>query len=331
VREPNLVIVWGIVASVAPESHARGVRSTAGETRRRGTIQPEGRRQRASRDGAAAWYGLVGESPAMQAVRTLIVKIAATRLPALIIGESGSGKGVVARAIHDHSNRRGEFVRQNCASLFESLFESVLFGHVKGVFTGAVENRIGLIAAANGGTLFLDEIVQLTPPLQAKLLDVLEDGEYRRVGSTKIERSDFRLATATNENLDQLVVDGKFRNDLLQRINGIRILVPPLREHRVDIPSIARYLLEQHAAGNGGRPASLSPAAANFLMEQRWTGNVRQLGYALERAVAFSGGASVLDVDHFLDALTHAFTDTPTPVAGVPSRKTGCDRRRRRC
>jgi DNA-binding NtrC family response regulator len=264
-----------------------------------------------------ALQALAGESPGLRAIRDLILRIARTSVSVLIMGETGTGKGLCARAIHELSGRKGAFVAANCASFPESLSESTLFGHMKGAFTGAVDNRIGLLAAANSGTLFLDELPQLTPAIQAKLLDALESGEYRPVGATRLERSDFRLIAATNADIDELVSCGKFRSDLLYRIDCVRVVMPPLRDRHEDIPVIALHLLQQYPDGNGVRPTGLSSAALSLLAERKWSGNVRELRNVIYRAAALANGATILDARNFIQCMPHATARDPAPRGGV--------------
>lgn len=217
---------------------------------------------------------------------------AASRWPILLQGETGVGKEVLARHVHDRSPRgRAAFVPVNCGALPPALFESEIFGHERGAFSGAVQPARGLIRIAEGGTLFLDEIGELEPSLQAKLLRFLESGEVRSVGSTRIDTVDTRVIAATNLPLQEAVADGRFRLDLFQRLSVLRLRVPPLRERPEDVPPLASHLLEEMGA-------AAEPEALVRLKEERWPGNVRQLRNVLARAAVLSGGritAAVLE------------------------------------
>jgi DNA-binding NtrC family response regulator len=227
--------------------------------------------------------GFVGASRALQSVFALIGRAARSTLPVLITGESGTGKELVARALHETSGR-GRFVAINCAALPENLLESELFGHVKGAFTGADRDRPGLFESAHGGTLFLDEIGELPPLLQPKLLRALEDGVVRRVGATSERIVDVRVIAATNRDLEQLVQDKTFREDLFWRLNVLHVHVPPLRERTADIPLLA----EHFAAGR-----RIAPDAMALLTAYAWPGNVRELRNAIERAGALSATGEI--------------------------------------
>lgn len=224
---------------------------------------------------------LVGRSRAMDEIRRLCTRAAASRAPVLVIGETGTGKSLLARFIHEQGQQAGEpFVALNCAALPESLAESELFGHEKGAFTGASTARRGVFEMAGKGTVLLDEIGTMSLPLQAKLLGVLEDRRFRRVGS-EVERSaGARVIAATNAKLEEALGEGRFRHDLFFRLNVIRIDVPPLREHREDLPDLCAHLLE--GLGSGSR--ALAPGELERLAEYSWPGNVRELRNLLERA-----------------------------------------------
>jgi DNA-binding NtrC family response regulator len=228
-------------------------------------------------------YRLVGSSPAMQRIVRLIEKVAPTESTVLVRGESGTGKELVARAIHGNSPRREEpLVTINCAALTESLLESELFGHEKGAFTGAVSAKPGLVEVAEGGTLFIDEIGEMAPGLQAKLLRVLEDGHYRRVGGTREVHADVRVVAATNRSLGEEIKTGRFREDLYYRLNVVSIELPPLRERREDIPLLIEHFLTTRQIGPVR--AQVGPEAMQALQEYSWPGNVRELANVLERA-----------------------------------------------
>jgi two-component system response regulator HydG len=207
----------------------------------------------------------------------------------LLLGESGTGKELLARALHEHSPRMGRpFVVVNCAALPESILEAELFGHERGAFTGAVARKEGRIERAHGGTLFLDEVGELSPPVQAKLLRVLQEGELERVGGTETLSVDFRLVSATNRDLAAAVRDGTFREDLYYRLNVIEIRPPPLRERPEDILLLAEHFLRIHARKNGKPIGGLTDEARAALSRYRWPGNVRELENVMERAVVLT-------------------------------------------
>jgi DNA-binding NtrC family response regulator len=230
---------------------------------------------------------LIGESDGMERVRTLIAKVAPTHSTVLILGETGTGKELVARALHDQSHRAAmPFVPINCGALPENLIESELFGHRKGAFTGADEHRAGLFEVADGGTVFLDEIGELPKSLQAKLLRFLESGEIRRLGDNDAFTCDVRVVCATNRDLAEMVAAGEFREDLLFRVNTFEIALPPLRERLDDLPLLARHLAVRFGAPPGiGENGVLSPEAAELLGRHTWPGNVRELANVIEHAM----------------------------------------------
>lgn len=247
-----------------------------------------------SRQVAALRYDyrqIVGQSPGMLEVFRLLDRVTDTNLPVVVEGESGTGKELVARAIHFHGPRKDNaFVSENCAAIPETLLESTLFGHVRGAFTGADRDSRGLFAVANGGTLFLDEVAEMSPAMQGKLLRVLQDGEYHRVGSERSERADVRVVVATNKNLAQMVEDGKFRKDLFYRLSVVRIHLPPLRERREDIPLLLRHFLDKAAQSSRTTPKGIEPSAIDKLCSYAWPGNVRELENEIARAGAFASG-----------------------------------------
>ena len=229
---------------------------------------------------------LVGACPAFQEVLRLMNEAAQGRSTVLITGETGTGKGLIARAIHEQSREREQpFQIIDCTTLPEGIVESELFGHVRGAFTGAIADKPGLIELANGGTIFLDEIGDLSLPLQAKLLRVLEENEVRRVGGTRVKRVETRFIAATNQNLEEKVRAGTFRKDLYYRLAALTIHVPPLRERREDIPPVARFLCAQFGREMGKPRCQLDASAISELMEYAWPGNVRELRNVVERAV----------------------------------------------
>ncbi len=232
---------------------------------------------------------IVGKSPAITSVFELIKVVATATANVLIAGESGSGKELVARALHNASSRKNKtFVPINCTALPENLLESELFGHVKGSFTGAISDKKGLFEEANGGTLFLDEIGDMSLQLQAKLLRVLQDRQIRPVGGNTQKNIDVRIIAATHRDLKIMVKDGKFREDLFYRLNVVPIRVPPLRERREDIPLLAESFIKKFAIRNGSKVTRVAPEAMSLLMAHPWPGNVRELENVIERAIVLS-------------------------------------------
>jgi DNA-binding NtrC family response regulator len=237
---------------------------------------------------------LIAESAAMRPVLDVIARVGPSEATVLITGENGTGKGLVARALHAASRRAPRpLVTVNIGGLAEGTFESELFGHVRGAFTDAKNDRLGRFEAADGGSLFLDEIGNLPPGLQAKLLRVLETGEMERVGSSRTLRVDVRVLAATNAELGAEVEAGRFRQDLFFRINTIEIRLPPLRERREDIPLLAAHFLARNATRYRKRLTGFEPAAMQALLTHRWPGNVRELEHAVERAVLMSAGEEI--------------------------------------
>jgi DNA-binding NtrC family response regulator len=238
---------------------------------------------------------LIGRHPGMTAIFKLIGQLAAGRASALIRGESGTGKELIARAIHDTSRFAAEpFVAVDCTAIPATLLESELFGHVRGAFTGATTDRRGRFALAGRGTIFLDEIGDTTLDFQAKLLRVIQEQEYYRVGAEQPERTDARVLAATHRDLEAMVAKGTFREDLYYRLRVVEIAVPPLRERRDDIPELADHLVRQAAAAVGaGPPPLLSPEASARLLEHDWPGNVRELENCLTRAVVLATGGVI--------------------------------------
>jgi two-component system response regulator HydG len=237
---------------------------------------------------------LVGTSPAMERVRALVSQLAPSRATVLLTGESGTGKERVAEAIHDSSPRAGQpFVRLHCAALAESLLESELFGHERGAFTGATGRREGRFKQADGGTLFLDEIGEISPAIQVKLLRFLQEREFERVGDNKTLRVDVRVIAATNRDLHDDVRSGRFRDDLLYRLDVLRIHVPPLRERVQDIPLLAAYFLQKATATEGRPLRRFSDEALAAMCAHPWPGNVRELENAVERAVVMARGDTI--------------------------------------
>ncbi|HJR62011.1 MAG TPA: sigma-54 dependent transcriptional regulator [Vicinamibacterales bacterium] len=238
---------------------------------------------------------IIGASDPMLAVFQLIETIAPTNSTVLIAGESGTGKELVARAIHFNSPRKDRpFVALNCGALSETLLDSELFGHVRGAFTGADTNKKGLIEVAEKGTIFLDEISEMSPLVQVKVLRVLQERRFRRLGGTDEVEADIRILAATNRDLSKLVAEGRFREDLFYRINVIPVRLPPLRERRDDIPAIAHHFAGRFALQMGKPISGISGQAMAYLQAYGWPGNVRELENAMERAVALEQTATIL-------------------------------------
>ena len=240
---------------------------------------------------------IVGSCPVMETLFEQVKRVAPTDSTILITGESGTGKGLLAKYIHEHSSRRDHpFVSVDCSTLVSTLFESELFGHVKGAFTGAETNKIGKFELAGGGTLFLDEIGNVSLELQAKLLKAVEEKEISRVGSHRITKVDVRIIAATNKNLRRAVEKGSFRQDLFFRLNVVALRTPPLRERRGDIPELVRYFLGLFGKKYERARIVVTPAVLALFEEYRWPGNVRELENIMERLVIFAR-SNIIDVD----------------------------------
>jgi two-component system response regulator HydG len=250
-------------------------------------VRKEARTLRKALDEQTGISTILGQSGAMRDVCDLVMRVADAAVPVLVLGETGTGKGLVARAIHAHGVRAAApFVSVNCAALPENLLESELFGHVKGAFTGASSNRVGLFREADGGTLFLDEVGEMSPALQAKLLLVLESGTVRPVGASKDHPVDTRVVAATHRNLRARVAEGSFREDLLYRLDVVTIEIPPLRHRTEDIPLLFEHFLRASKAKHERSPAArLSPEALDRIMNHAWPGNVREIEHVVERLV----------------------------------------------
>jgi transcriptional regulator with GAF, ATPase, and Fis domain len=255
-------------------------------------------------------HNMVGEGPLMQDVYQLISKVAPTESTVLISGESGTGKELAARAIHRNSNRKDKpFIAVNCAALAESLLESELFGHEKGAFTGALNQRKGRLEIADGGTIFLDEIGELSPVLQTKLLRVLQEREFERVGSTRTIKIDIRVLAATNRDLEAEISEGRFRRDLYFRLNVVQLNMPALRERPEDIPMLANYFAAKYADKCNRKVVGISVAARKLLVNYEWPGNVRELENAIERAIVLGTTEQIL-----ADDLPEAILETDAPA-----------------
>ncbi|MGQ9592076.1 MAG: sigma 54-interacting transcriptional regulator, partial [Planctomycetota bacterium] len=269
------------------------------------------------------FHRIVGRSHAMQEVFRLLEKIFPTMIPVLIEGESGTGKDLVARAIHFNSpHRQGRFVSESCGALTETLFESELFGHVRGAFTGAVSDRKGLLEMADGGTLFLDDVEDLSPAIQQKLLRALAEKEVRRVGGRESRRLDVRLVAASSQDLAELVRKGRFRRDLFYRLNGILVRLPPLRERKEDIPLLVEHFASEFAEKAGAGPRAFHASALRALLGHDWPGNVRELKHLVERTLLVAPGPLVRAEDLVFDP-------PAAEAAPPPRRRAGAEPRRR--
>jgi two-component system nitrogen regulation response regulator NtrX len=259
------------------------------------------------REATESRYTMVGDSPALRTVRELIAKVGPTGARVLITGENGSGKELVARALHDASPRRDRpFVEVNCAAIPSELIESELFGHMKGSFTGAFSDRMGKFEQADGGTLFLDEVGDMSLSAQAKLLRVLQEGVVTRIGGSKAIQVDVRVLAATNKELDSEIDEGRFREDLLYRLNVVPIEVPALRERKEDIPALVRHFAEQLSASAGVPGKRFADDAIKRLQGRTWPGNIRELRNAVERALILAAGKTVraADIDQLVPLVT---------------------------
>ena len=257
---------------------------------------------------------IVAQSAKMQAVLALVERVAPTNSTVLLGGESGVGKDLIARAIHQHSNRAsGPFIKINSTAIPENLLESELFGYEKGAFSGATGSKPGKFELADKGTLFLDEIGDVPPAIQVKLLRVLQEREFERLGGTKTLKVDVRLIAATNRDLRAALEDGTFREDLYYRLNVVAIDIPPLRDHKEDIPALANFFLEKFARESGKPIRGITPAAMKLLLDFYWPGNVRELENIIERGVTLSAGSTLDAADIHLDP------PSPRAVAGAPA------------
>jgi DNA-binding NtrC family response regulator len=280
--------------------------------------------------------GIIGRSPAMRELLQLLETVSVSASTILVTGETGTGKEIVARAIHHNSPRRAQrFVAINCGAIPETLLEAELFGHVRGAFTGAIGNRQGRMEQANKGTLFLDEVGTMSAGLQMKLLRVLQEREFERIGDAHSIKVDVRVIAATNGDLQKMVAEGGFREDLYYRLNVIPIQLPPLRDRKEDIPLLVQHFLKkfaahesgafagqkpEHAKGpeSGGRSFTISQQAMRCLMAYSWPGNVRQLENAIERAVALSGGRSQIEMADLTTEIQQASQVSTAPNVILP-------------
>ncbi len=279
--------------------------------------------------------GTVGQSEKMRHLIGLVRSIAAAHVTVLIQGETGTGKELIARAIHENSARRSKrFVAVNCGSLAETLLESELFGHEKGAFTGAMTQRKGIFEVADGGTLFLDEVGEILPSTQVKLLRVLQEGEFQRVGGTDVIRVDMRIVAATNQHLEELVKGGRFRQDLYYRLNVVPMQVPPLRERVEDIPALVSHCIAKFNGKINKRVRATSPQALGLMMAYHWPGNVRELENVIQRMMVVARGDTldIQDLPTEIRPEEHAATpDAPNlksiarATAGIATKRVICD------
>jgi DNA-binding NtrC family response regulator len=270
------------------------LRLIVAKTLQAGDLQREVRYLRAQVSNRYGFHNLVGKSRAMQEIYSKIEQVADSRTTVLITGESGTGKELVARALHFNSGRRDRpFIALNCAALPETLIESELFGHEKGAFTDAQARRVGQFELANGGTLFLDEVGDLSLATQAKLLRVLQEREFTRIGGVHPVKVDVRIMAATNKNLEELLARKEFREDLYYRINVVSLYLPPLRERREDIPALANHFLMKRLEEDNRTPQEFSKEAMELLSKYHWPGNVRELENVIEQAIVWSSGGLI--------------------------------------
>jgi DNA-binding NtrC family response regulator len=286
---------WDFVSKPFQIDELLHVLDSAIEQRR---LKSENAYLRAQLEERYRFEGIIGKSRAMTKLFQLLETVAPTNSTILITGETGTGKEVVARAIHHNGPRRiHRFVALNCSAIPETLLEAELFGHVRGAFTGAVGNRQGRIEQAHKGTLFLDEVGTMSQALQMKLLRVLQEREFERIGDSHSTKVDVRVIAATNSDLGQMVKEGAFREDLYYRLNVIPVHLPPLTERKEDVPLLVQHFLDKFRAQSTGAPAiTVSQEAMRRLMAYHWPGNVRQLENAIERAMAFGAGRAQIDV-----------------------------------
>jgi two-component system, NtrC family, response regulator HupR/HoxA len=265
-----------------------------------------------SDNGRARFAGILGASPAMQELYSLIERVAPSNSTVLIQGENGTGKELVARAIHQRSERSGHrFVVTNCSAFNDNLLDSELFGHKRGAFTGAVADKAGLFEVADLGTFFLDEIGDMSPTLQVKVLRVLQEGTFNRVGDTETRKVDVRIIAATNRDLTSMVSEGLFREDLFYRINVINVALPALRDRRGDVPLLVEAFLARQA--KTGRVKKLSPECLQRMLEYPWPGNVRELENEIERLVVLAADSPVI-FDSLLSPRIRQYTPDPDAV-----------------
>jgi Nif-specific regulatory protein len=295
---------------------AEAVASIREELEEREGLLSENERLRRQLGERYRMHNIIGNCSAMRSVYEQIVQVADSTATVLIRGESGTGKELVARAVHYGSERRNNaFVSVNCAALPENLIESELFGHEKGAFTSAIRTRVGRFELADGGTIFLDEIADMSPKLQVKLLRVLQEHKFERIGGAKTLSVDIRVITATNKNLRHAVQEGRFREDLFYRLNVIPVTVPPLRERRTDIPLLVGHFLKRFKETKGGGVQGIDPDAMEKMVHYAWPGNIRELENIIERMVILADG-DILTMEDLPGRISEA--KPPTPSGAVP-------------
>jgi len=272
------------------------VKLTIKKSLERSTLIQENIRLRQAVEDRYKFWNLIGKSPKMQRVYELVEKVSQTKANVLITGESGTGKELVAKAVHFNSARKDRsFVTLNCGAIPENLLESELFGHMKGSFTGAIANKRGLLEMAEGGTLFMDEIGELPLPLQVKLLRVIQEREFKRVGGIEDIKVDVRIISASNQDLQQKVAHSSFREDLFYRLNVIQIKIPPLRERKEDIPLLVNHFVRKYSADTGKEIGGISPEALELLLGYNFAGNVRELENIIERSITLETTPMIAD------------------------------------
>ena len=272
------------------------VKLTIKKSLERSTLIKENIRLRQAVEDRYKFWNLIGKSPKMQRVYELVEKVSQTKANVLITGESGTGKELVAKAVHFNSARKDRsFVTLNCGAIPENLLESELFGHMKGSFTGAIANKRGLLEMAEGGTLFMDEIGELPLPLQVKLLRVIQEREFKRVGGIEDIKVDVRIISASNQDLQLKVAHGSFREDLFYRLNVIQIKIPPLRERKEDIPLLVNHFVRKYSADTGKEIEGISPEALELLLGYNFAGNVRELENMIERSITLETTPMIAD------------------------------------
>jgi Nif-specific regulatory protein len=281
------------------------------------TLEQENLRLKSEVQSRFNLQGVVGSSPAMRRLFDLLDKVIETDTTVLILGETGTGKELIAKVVHYNGPRKDKpFVAENCGALTESLLESELFGHVRGAFTGAVSDKKGLLEAASGGTVFLDEIGEMSPAMQVKLLRVLQEGQVRPVGGSQFRRVDIRLIAATNRNLEEEVRKGSFREDLFYRVHVFPIPIPPLRERREDILPLLEHFRARLAKGARREPPRFTPRSLDLLSRYDWPGNVRELENEVERALTLAAGEKEIDEGH-LSAKLKAVPQRQVSLEGI--------------
>jgi two-component system response regulator PilR (NtrC family) len=272
------------------------VKLTIKKSLERSILLKENIRLRQAVEDRFKFWNLIGKSPKMQRVYELVEKVSQTKANVLITGESGTGKELVAKAVHFNSARKDRsFVTLNCGAIPENLLESELFGHMKGSFTGAIANKRGLLEMAEGGTLFMDEVGELPLPLQVKLLRVIQEREFKRVGGTEDIKVDVRILSASNQDLQQKVAHGGFREDLFYRLNVIQIKIPPLRERKEDIPLLVNHFVRKYSTETGKEIEGISPEALELLLGYNFPGNVRELENMIERSITLETTPMIAD------------------------------------